>query len=116
MQKIGPELFSAFESAEEQRFVEKLAGVVREAVPDLAESPEPAFSAQIRLLIEEARSFGLRAEQTIGAYAITAGLLGLDFVDRHKAAKDILTSHETEFKKAELLEAFTLELFRALEQ
>lgn len=96
--------------------MQKLARVLREAVPDLADEPEPDFSAQVRLLIEAARSYGMEAEQTIGAYAITAGLLGLDFVDEHQAAHDILTSHETEFKKAELLEAFALELFKALEQ
>lgn len=116
MQKISPETFKAFEGVEERRFIAKLARVLREAVPDLASEPEPGFSSQVRLLVEEARSYGLKAEQTIGAYAITAGLLGLNFVDEHPAARDILNSHETEFRKAELLEAFTIQLFEALGQ
>ena len=116
VQTISPNLFRAMESQEEKRFIRKLARVVREAVPDLAGEPEPDFTAQIRLLVEEARSYGLRAEQTIGAYAITAGLLGLNFVDEHPAAKEILTGHETEFKKADLLEAFTIKLLETLEQ
>lgn len=116
MQKIGPEAFAAFESDAEARFITKLGRVLREAVPDLASEPEPAFSAQVRLVVEEARFFGLTTEQTIGAFAVTAGLLGVDFVERHPAAKGILTSREDEFRKAELLEEFTVEMFRILEQ
>ncbi|WP_086607743.1 hypothetical protein [Erythrobacter donghaensis] len=116
MQKLGPEVFAAFEHDAEARFIAKLGKVLREAVPDLASEPEPAFSAQVRLLVEEARSYGLTTEQTIGAFAITAGLLGTDFVEQNPAAKGILTSHEDEFRKAELLEEFTVKLFRILEQ
>lgn len=115
MQKIGPDLFASFESDAEARFVAKLARVVRDAVPEVANEPEPAFSAQIRLLIDEARSFGLRAEQSIGVFAVTAGMLGTNFVDEHAGAKEILTSNETEFRKADLLEAWTIQLFRALD-
>ncbi len=116
MQKLGLEVFAAFEHEAETKFIAKLTRVLREAVPDLATEPDPAFSAQVRLLVEEARSYGLTTEQTIGAYAITAGLLGLDFVEEHPAAKGILVSHEDEFRKAELLEEFTVKLFRVLEQ
>jgi hypothetical protein len=116
MQKINPELFSAFENDQERAFAHKLADVVKEAVPDLASQPDDAFLAQIRLLIEEARSFGLFAERTIGVFAITAGLLGLSFVEDHPAVKDILTSHNSEFEKARMLEEFAVQLFRALDQ
>lgn len=116
MQKLGPDIFAAFEHEAEARFIAKLGQVLREAVPDLASEPEPAFSAQVRLVVEEARSYGLTTEQTIGAFAITAGLLGVDFVEAHPAAEGILTSHEDEFRKAELLEEFTVKLFRVLEQ
>ena len=116
MQKLGPEVFAAFEHDAEARFIAKLGKVLREAVPDLASEPEPVFSAQVRVVVEEARFYGLTTEQTIGAFAITAGLLGVDFVEMHPAAKGILTSHEDEFRKADLLEEFTVELFRLLEQ
>ena len=115
MQKIGPDLFASFENDAEARFVAKLGRVVREAVPELAGEPEPAFSAQIRLLIEEARSYGLRAEQSIGVFAVAAGMLGTGFVDEHPGAKEILTGHEDEFRKADLLEEWTIQLIRALE-
>ncbi|MEO1220831.1 MAG: hypothetical protein AAFY42_05700 [Pseudomonadota bacterium] len=116
MQEINPALFSAFANDQERAFAYKLADVVKQAVPDLASQPDDAFLAQIRLLIEEARSYGLFAERTIGVFAITAGLLGLNFVEDHPAAKDILTSHDSEFDKASMLEEFTVQLFRALDQ
>jgi hypothetical protein len=115
MRKVSPELFSAFEHDQERRFVKKLATVVKEAVPDLRDVPEPAFSAQIRLLIEQARSYGLHAENTIGSFSVTAGLLGVDFVEQHPAVEDILKSNDSEFTKARMLEEFSIQLFRALE-
>ena len=116
MLTISPKSYQAFSDIAEAQFTAKLAQVVREAVPDLATEPEPAFSAQIHQLVEQARSYGLCTEQTIGAFAITAGLLGTDFVKDHPAVKQILSGNESEFRKAELLEAFTLELFQALDQ
>lgn len=116
MQIIRPELYSAYENEADAAFIAKLAEAVREAVPSLADEPEPAFSAQIRLLVQEARSFNLMSEQAIGVFVVTAGLLGVNFVEEHSAAKEILEGNETEEKKAELLQALTLMLFEALDQ
>jgi len=115
MQTIEPGLFSKFESEVDSKFIDKLGRVVREAVPSLSQEPEPAFSAQIRLLVQEARSYNLLGEQAIGVFVVTAGLLGVNFVEEHPTAQKILNGNETESKKAELMEAFTLMLLEALE-
>ena len=116
MLSIGPQAFDAFQREAEHDFVVKLGKVLRAEVPSLAAEPEPAFSQQVWNIISRARSFGLASEQTISAYAITAGLLGLDFPDRYRGARQILEGQEHEARKAELLEHFTLALFEALER
>ena len=115
MRDISPQAFAAFEATAETAFIAKLGNVVRDALPSLANEPEPAFSAQLRLLAESARGFGLATEQEIGGFAITAGLLGVDFVDQFPGAREILEGFEPPHRKAELLEAFTMNLFEVLE-
>lgn len=114
MFSVSPEVFRSFESQSETQFIVKLGKVLREAVPDLAQEAAEPFNAQIRLLVEQARSYGLRSEQSIGAFCITAAMLGPDFVDQFAGARQILLSSEPEERKAELLEAFTLNLFEIL--
>ena len=116
MHIIGPQAFSVFESQAETAFITKLGVVLRDAVPGLASEPEHQFSAQVRLLVDQARSYGLTSEQEIGGFAITAGLLGLDFVDRFPGAREILEGFESPERKVGLLEAFTLNLFEQLER
>jgi len=113
---ISPDAFAAFESEAETAFTAKLNGVLREAVPSLAHEPEPAFSATVRLLIEQARSYGMISEQEIGVFGVTAGLLGLDFVDHFPGARQILEGREPPAVKADLLEAFTRNLIETLER
>lgn len=116
MLKITPETFAAMERPAERAFVEKLAHVLRNAVPALAGEPQEPFVAQVRLLIERARNHGLESEQGIGSFAVTAGLLGVDFVDQFPAAREILASGADQERKAEQLEEFTVALFAALEE
>lgn len=114
MFSVSPEVFATFESQTETQFIVKLGKVLREAVPDLRQEPDEPFHAQVRLLVENARSFDMRSEQAIGAFCITAAMLGADFADQFAGARQILASSEPEYRKAELLEAFTLNLFEIL--
>lgn len=114
MFSVSPDVFRTFESQSETQFVSKLAAVLRETVPELTQEPDEPFFAQVRLLIEQARSYDMRKEQSIGAYCITAAMLGIDFPDQFTGARQILLSSEPEERKAELLEAFTLNLFDIL--
>ena len=116
MHVISPQAFSVFESAGEIEFIAKLGVVLRDAVPELVDEAEPAFSAQLRLLVAQARGFGLSNEQEIGGFVVTAGLLGLEFVTQFPGAREILEGSEPPYRKTELLEAFTLNLFEELEQ
>lgn len=113
---ISPETFAAFESEAEIAFVTKLSTVLRDAVPSLADEPEPAFGATVRLLIEQARGYGLVSETDIGVFAVTAGVLGLDFVDQFPGAREILEGREPPERKADLLEGFTRNLIETLER
>lgn len=115
MFSISPQAFGAFKRGAEHDFIVRLATVLRDAVPSLAGEPEPGFSEQVRFIVGRARGFGLESEQAIGAFAISAALLGMDFPDRFRGARQILESREDEARKAELLEHFTLALFEALE-
>lgn len=116
MRTVSPESFLAHEAKAETAFVVKLGNVLRDAVPDLQDVAEDAFLAQVRLLIDHARSYGLMSEQEIGSFAVTAGLLGVNFVDTLPGAREILEGDELPHRKAELLEAFTLNLFEILER
>ncbi len=115
MRDISPQAFSALEAAAEAAFIAKLSGLLRDAVPALANESEPAFSAQLKLIVEQARGFGLTSEQEVGSFAVTAGLLGVNFVDQFPGAREILEGVESAYRKAELLEAFTMNLFELLE-
>lgn len=115
MLSFSPGSYAALTEASEQAFVSRLAGVLREAVPSLAKEPDAPFHEQVRILVRHARSFGLTSEQTVGAYAVTAALLGLNFADRFAGARQILLGHETQARKAELLEGFTMALLETLE-
>ena len=116
MMEIGPRAFGALQQESERAFVVKLGTVLRTEVPSLAHEPEPEFSRQVESIIRRARDFGLESEQSIGAYAMTAGMLGLDFPDHFAGARQILESSQDEDSKAELLEHFTLAVFEALER
>lgn len=115
MLSISSQTNDAFANDTENEFALKLANILRREFPALANEPEPAFFNQVKLIIGQARGFGLKTEQTIGAYAITAGTLGIDFPDQFSGAREILEGHEDEDRKAELLEYFTLALFEVLE-
>lgn len=114
MLSISPNTFAVFEGEAEIRFLEKLANVMREAVPSLRTEPTATFNPQLRLLVEQARSHGLTSERAIGNYAVTAGLLGVDFADRFPGARQILDGFGKEARKSELLEAFTINLLSTL--
>lgn len=115
MLSISSQTNHALREDAENQFVIKLAAILKREVPEIADEPDSVFYDQVKLVIEQARSYGLRTEQNIGAYAITAGTLGLDFPEKFNGAREILESHEDEDRKAELLEYFTLALFEALE-
>ena len=112
---ITPETFAVATAREERLFIDRLTAFLRETVPELADQPPPAMDAQVRLVIEAARGYGLRSEQAVSAYALTAALLGPDFVDRFPAAHAIMLDESSEQRKAEQLEAFTTALFDALD-
>ena len=114
MRDISPQAFAAFEATAETAFIAKLGAVLRDAVPALVDESEPAFSAQLRLLVEQARGFGLTTEQEIGGFAVTAGLLGIDFLEHFPGAREILESTEPAYRRCELLEAFTMNLFELM--
>ncbi len=115
MYTISPKAYRALEADAEREFVTRLGKVLREAVPTLAAEQPAMLHNQIDFLIQQARGYGLESEQAIGGFAVTAGLLGLDFATRFPGAQQILSGSESGNRKAELLEAFTLILLEKLE-
>ncbi len=114
MLEISDQVVSRFEGEAEQRFIAKLAAFLREKVPSLAsESPE-ALHVQCKLLKDKAFSFDMRSEQAVATFAMTAAILGLDFVERFRGARQILYADTPEDEKAELLEGFTVTLLKRL--
>ena len=116
MLKITPESLAALTAVEERAFVRRLAAMLRDAVPALANEPAAAMEAQVQLQIEAARSYGMTSERAVATYAMTAAQLGVDFPDQFGGARDILTASTSGDRKADRLEAFTLRLFDALAQ
>lgn len=98
-----------------EAYLQRLSVFLREAVPDLASEPQAQFIEQLRFLARQAQSYGLTSEQGIAIFAITAAQLGLDFVEAFPGAKQILEDPMDESEKAEMLEAFTLNLLEILE-
>ena len=115
MLEISDHVVSRFEVEAEQRFIAKLAAFLREKVPSLASETPEAMFAQCKLLKDKAFSFDMRSEQAVAAFAITAALLGLDFVERFRGARQILYADTTEDEKAEMLSAFTVILLKRLQ-
>ena len=114
MLDISPHTFSRISDHEEARYLRKLAAFLQERVPTLAgESPE-AKIAPCRLLKNQAQGFDMVSEQAVAAFAMTAAVLGLDFVDRFPAARQILFRPVSQERKAELLQGFTVKLLDTL--
>lgn len=116
MLTISPKVHRAFQDGAEQEYLLRLGAFLREAVPSLADEPPSTLLPQLRQIISQSRGYGLESEQAIASYAVTAGLLGLDFDSRFPGAGQILHSGESEGRKAELLEGFAVRLFEALER
>jgi hypothetical protein len=114
MLEISGQVVSRFEDEAEQRYIAKLAAFLREKVPSLANEDPAAMTVQCKLLKDKAGSFNMRSEQAVAAFAMTAAVLGLDFVERFRGARQILYADTPEDEKAELLEGFTVTLVQRL--
>ncbi len=114
MLDISPHAFSGIAAHEEARFVRKLATFLREKVPSLASEAPEAVEAQCRLLMQRSRGFDMKSEQAVAVFAMTAAVLGLDFVERFPAARQILFRPVSQERKAELLQGFTVKLLDTL--
>lgn len=114
MLEISNQAFSGLKDQTEQRFVAKLAAFLREKVPALASESLEATIVQCKLLKRKANSFDMSSERAVAAFAMTAAVLGLDFVERFRGARQILYADAPEEEKAELLEGFTVTLLDRL--
>ncbi|MDO7843972.1 hypothetical protein [Sphingomonas immobilis] len=114
MLQLTTETTDKFAEVEDRRFIAKISDFLRQAVPGLAKEPEPEMHATIRQLREEARGYGMTSEQAVAAFALTAGHLGTNFVERYRGARQILFADTTQKQKAELLKHFTITLLREL--
>lgn len=114
MLKISPRTFARMSEHEEGRFIARLAGFLREKVPGLANEPPAALDHQCRMLAKQARSHDMTSEQAIAAFVMTAAILGVDFVDRFPAVRQILFRPVPQERKAELLQGFTIKLLDTL--
>lgn len=114
MLEVSPECFEGISAVEEQRFVDRLVAFLRQKVPQMAREPQDAMVAQVRALKADAATFKMKSEQAVAAYVLTGALIGADFVDRFSGARKILFSDNTEEKKADLLEGFTVTLMQKL--
>jgi hypothetical protein len=114
MLQLTTETTDKFAEVEDRRFIAKISDFLRQAVPGLAKEPEAEMHATIRKLREEARGYHMTSEQAVAAFALTAGHLGTNFVERFRGARQILYSNHTQAEKADLLKHFTLSLLRTL--
>lgn len=112
---ISQNVFVNFSAREMESYLRKLMLFLRSNVPEMADVPDAQLLNDLRGLTDQAQSFGMVSEQGIAVYALTAAQLGIDFVARFPGALEILRSSESEARKAELLEAFTLNLLELLE-
>jgi hypothetical protein len=116
MLEISERTFARLQEPIEQAFLTKLAAFLREKVPSLAKEAPEATVAQCRLLKAQANSYDMHSEQAVAAFAMTAAILGVDFVERFRGARQILWSNEPETRKAKLLEGFTVTLLAKLKK
>lgn len=114
MFEISDQTFSTFERAEEEKFVGRMAAFLREKLPYMADEPDEELRGEIRKLKKQANSYGLTTERTVATYVLTAAHLGLDFVDKFDGARKILFRAAGEQRKADLLEAYTLDILEKL--
>lgn len=112
---ISADTFSKLSDIQLTGFIERLAEYLLDAVPTLRDVPRGEFLLQLRYLAEQAQNFGMRSEQAIAIYAVTAGQLGFDFVEKFPGARQIVEANLPEGEKSDLLQAFTLNLLEILE-
>ncbi len=114
MLEVSPECFEGISAVEESRFVDRLVMFLRQNVPQVASEPQDAMVARVRALKADAATYDMKSEQPVAAYVLTGALLGVDFVEKFPGARKILYSKNSEDKKADLLEGFTVTLMQKL--
>jgi 16S rRNA G527 N7-methylase RsmG len=101
---------------EEDRFIMKVVAFLQESVPAMQQEDPAKMYGEVRKLKEQAATFDMISERAVATFALTAALLGLDFVDRFDGARQILFRPVDQKRKSELLKAYTLNLLETLGQ
>lgn len=114
MLEINQNVYDQFANIETSRFLDDLKQLLFEQFPAFNEEPTDRFELALRKIFEDSKRFGLKSERSIAVYATTAGYLGLDYPSQFEGAMEILDSETPEQEKADLLEAFTMNLLEIL--
>lgn len=116
MYNVPASVFGAFEAEETEKYLTELSNFLCDVVPSLAEETQDNMARSLKYILDRARGYGIVSEQGIAKYAISAGILGLNFDTDFPGAGQILRDKMMEQDKVELLENFTLNLLEILER
>lgn len=115
MLQITPEQWPGIAADGRRAFVIRVAAFLRANVPGMAGEPDRTLHPQVEAQIVRAFGYGLESEQAVATYVVTAAWLGPEFDTRFPAAAAVLNARDMdEGRKADWLDAWTIELFEQL--
>jgi hypothetical protein len=116
MIEIQPAQFAALSQVALDAFAKRLAGILMDEVESLADMPLAEVETEVTAQIKNAQFYGLQSETAISIYVTTSALMGEDFDVQFPIAGEVLSNEDLdEITKTNWLEAWTTEIFEALE-
>ena len=114
--RIRKDQFALFSAHQSSGFELRLAEFLQAQFADAAQIPLLTLRPEVAAQIERAQGYGVKSEQDIADYVVTAWLLGIDFDTRFPAANEVLTADLPGEMKAQFLEEWTKEMFEKLKE
>lgn len=116
MLEISPKALAALGAQQDEAFTIKLAKFLHETIPAISTEAPHDVIAQVRILMANARRYGLKSEQSLASFAIAAAYLGPDFDIAFPPVEAVMNASDmTEQQKVVWLEGWLTQLFEELE-
>jgi hypothetical protein len=106
--KIGERQHTAFREDAERRYVASVADFLKKNVAEAAEDKPEALHAFVAAMVKRAKSYGMVTKPDAAVYVTTSYLLGENFEDHFKVAREVLDSSLPAPDKAEWLQQATV--------
>ena len=109
--KIGEQQHEAFREDAERRYVASVAEFLTKNVPEAAADKPEVLNVFVAAMVKKAKGYGMNSQRDAAVYVTTSYLLGENFEEYLRDARQVLGSSLPPQDKAEWLQQATVLLF-----